>query len=84
MAMRDHHHVQSREVHSQLFDVLLEAYGIVSRIEQDSLAVHFDQCRIAPIRVDARFIGKRVVQNGHLILGRRAMGRPTGDHEETP
>lgn len=45
MAVRDHHGIQTGQIHSEPPDVLDETVSVVSSIEKDALPSVFDQCR---------------------------------------
>src|SRR2546427_11642904 len=69
MAMRNDDKIQLGEIHAKGFDVVLECRRIVSRVEEDALAVVLDEGRKAPVFRDRFVVGKRVIENRDAILG---------------
>src|SRR5258708_38216846 len=75
VTMRDNNKVEFGEINVEGLDVVLEDFGIVAGVEEDALAVMFDESREAPVSRDSFVIGKRVVENCHAILGKSMPGK---------
>src|SRR5882757_10589105 len=68
MRVRDHYYVQMRKVHMHAFHVRLQKRRIVSRVEEDALAVVLDQSLVAPVKLQLRFSPKRIGKNRDAVL----------------
>ena len=78
MAVREHDEVDLRQIDVQLFDVGFEFCGIVSRVEEDALAIEFDEGGVTPIQRDAGLGREGIVEDGDLVVRRPRLGGAGG------
>src|SRR5262249_10825736 len=67
VTMRHNHEIEIPKVDSQRLHIVFENTGIVSSIEQDSLASIFHQGCETPIHGHRRGLAERVIQNGDAV-----------------
>ena len=77
VAMRQHDEIEPGEIDAFRFDVAGEGLGVVARVEENPLAVDFDQGGVAPIAPQPRIVlAERVVEHRDAGMGcphRRAL-----------
>ena len=78
MAVGEHDEVDLRQIDVQLFNVGFEFCGIVSRVEEDALAIEFDEGGVTPIQRDAGFGREGIVEDGDLVVRRPRLGGAGG------
>src|SRR6516162_2735192 len=70
VAVRHHYKIEPRKVDALRLGILCKNVGVVPRIEQDSLAIKFNERRISPILLHHGRVAEGVVDNGDLyVLG---------------
>src|SRR5438552_17796576 len=68
MAVGYNNKIQLGEVHAKSLDVVLEGRCVVPGVEEDVLAVMFDEGGKPPVFRDSFIVGKRVIENRNAIF----------------
>ena len=75
VAVRHDDEIQLGEIDALGLDVVGEDVRVVAGVEQNPLAVDFDQGGVAPVLLRRRVLAEGVVENGDLRLRRRRGAR---------